>query len=136
MLDINVTAVLAAAIVSTAIATMWYSPHVVGRLWQQSLGNPAQDSADVFPVFTRQFLVGFVLQCVTFFAVAEMLGVVSLLKYQEPLHIVVLFAVGIVAMLAGFAVWERKSLVYVAINGLYTAVSLCVGGSIILYWPW
>jgi len=131
MEHINYFAVLAAATSAFVIGGLWYSPLMFHRTWAAVNGLTG---ADLEGGAARIFAVSFALELIMAFNLAAFLGApdttvawgatagaLAGLGWVAP-------AIGVVAL------FERRSITYVAINGGYAAVSLAVMGAILGAW--
>lgn len=128
---INYLAVIAAALSTFVIGGLWYSPLLFHRAWAATNGF---SDADLKGGEGRIFGVAFVLALLMAVNLAAFLG--------EPGTTVAwgatagaLAGLGWVApAIATIALFERRSLTYIAINGGYFAVAFIVMGAILGAW--
>jgi hypothetical protein len=127
---LNLWAILVAALSAFLIGGAWYSPALLGGAWKDANGFGA-DGPGAGP---RVFVVGFVLSLVMAVNLAMFLN--------DPKTTVAwgatagfLAGFGWVAMGMGIvALFERRSLKYVLINGGYLTVALTAMGAILGAW--
>jgi hypothetical protein len=127
---LNLWAILVAALSAFLIGGAWYSPALLGGAWKDANGFGA-DEPGAGP---RVFVVGFVLSLVMAVNLAMFLN--------DPKTTVAwgatagfLAGFGWVAMGMGIvALFERRSLKYVLINGGYLTVALTAMGAILGAW--
>lgn len=127
--SLNLLAILAAAVSAFVIGGLWYSPALLGGAWKKANGflEDVHGGAKVF-------VIGFVLSLVMAANLAMFLN--------DPKTTAAWGATA--GFLAGFgwaamglaivAVFERRSLNYVLINGGYLTVALTVMGAILGAW--
>ena len=127
---LNFGAILVAALSAFLIGGAWYSPALLGGAWRSANGF-VSDGPGAGP---RVFVVGFVLSLVMAVNLAMFLN--------DPKTTVAwgatagfLAGFGWVAMGMGIvALFERRSLKYVLINGGYLTVALTAMGAILGAW--
>ncbi len=129
--QVNLLAVLAAAITTMAIGSLWYSKLLFGNVWMKLNGfkedNPPGNVA-------RTMIITFILSLVMSFNLAAFLA--------DPSTDVVfgmtagfLAGFGWVALsIAVIAMFEQRSFAYIAINAGYWVVSFTAMGAILGSW--
>lgn len=137
MIEVNLIAIIAATVVTMAIATIWYSPSVFGKQWMKDAGITEDDIAAQKKGMWKRFLAAFVAQFIVLYILAHLLVIAdafdgSTTAIGASIWVTILVA----ATSMGAVIWEKKSLRYLFINVGYTAVTLIGGGTIIFYWPW
>jgi len=127
---LNVWAVLAAAISAFVIGGLWYSPVLLGSAWKRANGFAADPPA----AGPKGFAIAFLLS----------LGMaINLAMFLNAPGTTLAFG-AMAGFLAGFgwvalgfgivAIFERRPLSYVLVNGGYMAVALTVMGAILGGW--
>ena len=131
MATLNVWAVLGAAVAAMALAALWFSPPVFGKVWMRVNGF----NADAPPkASTGGLLVVFVLTLVMSANLAMFLNdPKTTLTWGATAGFLAGF--GWVAMAFAIAsVFEKRSIAYVLVNGGYFVVALVVMGAILGGW--
>ena len=129
--QINLLAVLAAAIATMIIGAAWYSKLLFGNIWMKASGLKEDDPPGNV---ARTMTLAFILSLVMSFNLAVFLA--------DPSTDVVwgmtagfLAGFGWVALsLAVIAMFERRSFAYMAVNGGYWVVSFVAMGAILGAW--
>lgn len=130
-MDINVMAAVAAAISTFVIGGIWYSPLLFHKAWASTNGFT---EADLKGGEARIFGIAFVLALVMAFNLAAFLGTPDT-DTAWGATAGALTGLGWVApAIATIALFERRSLSYILINGGYFAVAFIVMGAILGAW--
>lgn len=132
MEQINLLAVLAAAMANFAIGGLWYSPYLFGNAWKRANAFDDSDLARGSPRVI--FGVAFVLCLVMAANLAAFLGGAEV---TPGFAIAASLAAGLGWAAAGLgvvALFERRSVAYILINGGYLTVSFVAMGLIIALW--
>jgi len=131
MRTINVWAILVAAIVAFVLGALWYSPQLFGKAWKRANGFGASEP----PKATGQMmLLAFVLTLVMSANLAMFLNdPKTTLAWGATAGFLAGF--GWVAMGMGIvAIFERRPVSYVLVNGGFLTVALVVMGAILGGW--
>ena len=128
---LNYWAVLVAAISAFALGGLWYSPLLFVGAWKRANGFQANEPPPATP---KMFAISFVLSLVMAFNLAMFLNDPKTnLAWGATAGFLAGF--GWVAMGLGIvALFERRSLQYVLINGGYLTLALTVMGVILGGW--
>jgi hypothetical protein len=130
--EINYLAAIAAAVSTFVIGGLWYSPLLFHRAWVHANGFTEADLAKGGAATI--FGVAFVLALLMAFNLAAFLGAPDT-TVAWGAAAGALTGLGWVApAIATIALFERRSLAYIAINGGYFAVAFTVMGLIIGAW--
>ena len=130
-MDINVMAAVAAAISTFVIGGIWYSPLLFHKAWASTNGFT---EADLKGGEARIFGIAFILALVMAFNLAAFLGTPDT-DTAWGATAGALTGLGWVApAIATIALFERRSLSYILINGGYFAVAFIVMGAILGAW--
>jgi hypothetical protein len=132
MPEINWLAVIAAAAACFAIGGLWYSPILFGRAWMSANGFTDEDLAKgSTPTI---FAIAFVLNLLMAANLAAFLaGPATTLGFAIGASVAA--GLGWAALgLAVVALFERRRLSYILINGGYLTVSFAVMGLILGLW--
>lgn len=131
MPEINLFAVVAAAISAFVLGGLWYSPFLFGKAWQREAGVTDEMMKNGKPAVI--FGGAFVLTLIASFVFAMFLGPKPGLGFAVGAGA----AAGICWVAAAFGInylFERRSLTLFAINGGYNALLFTVIGLILGLW--
>lgn len=132
MPEINIWAVLAAAVASFFLGGLWYSPMLFGRTWQREAGlSDAQIANGNMPLI---FGGAFVLSLLAAWMFAVFLGPRPTMEQGLMYG----FSAGLFWVTASFGInylFERKSLKLFAINAGYHTLQFTLIGLILALWP-
>ena len=132
MENVNYLAAVVAAVSTFVIGGLWYSPLLFHRAWAHANGFSEADLAKGGA--GRIFGIAFVLALVMAFNLAAFLGAPDT-TVAWGATAGALTGLGWVApAIATIALFERRSLAYIAINGGYFAVAFTVMGAILGAW--
>jgi hypothetical protein len=131
---INEVAVLVSAILAVAVESIWYSPLLFGTVWKKSasLVSYVEDVSSLHMV--RTTILQVLLYGVFYSAVVFILDAWS--ETHTFIDGVTLVYMCIFVFLGSVALREHRAYSYMLVHGGYTAIMLCGGVSIIMYWPW
>lgn len=128
---VNWLAVLASAASAFVLGALWYSPVMFGKAWMRASGvTQEQTESGAAKVFTIAFVLEFAMAAnlamflndpgttVSWGATAGFLAGVGWIA----------FGIGVIAL------FERRSLAYILVNGGYMGVSLTIMGAILGAW--
>ena len=130
-MDINILAVLAAAVSAFALGGVWYSPALFGKRWQEAVGLSDEEIAAANPAV--KFGLAFVLALVVAFVFAIFLGPEPALPFAAGAGL----AAGLCWVATSFGInylFEQKSLELFLINAGYHTVQFTVIGIILGLW--
>lgn len=128
MTDINLWAVLVAAASSFALGGLWYSPALLGHIWNRENGSKEQQG---HPAIV--FVVSFLLSLLAAFAFAVWLGPVPALSHAITQG----FVAGLCFVAASFGInyqFAQRSLVLWAIDGGYHTAQFTLFGVVLGLW--
>ncbi|MCK7594390.1 DUF1761 domain-containing protein [Pseudomarimonas salicorniae] len=132
MPELNLWAVLVAALASFLLGGLWYSPLLFAKAWQREAGlsDEQLQSANMGMIFG----LAFVLCLIASFVFALFLGP----RPPLALGLGAGFAAGLCWVSASFGVnylFERKSLKLFLINGGYHTLQFTLIGLVLALWP-
>ncbi len=130
-MDINILAVVAAALSAFALGGLWYSPILFGKKWQALAGLSDEDLQASNPVV--KLGLAFVLALVAAFVFAAFLGPAPALPFATSAG----FAAGLGWVATSFGInylFEQKSMGLFLINGGYHTVQFTLIGAILGLW--
>ena len=131
-IQINHIAVFVCAVMSLVIGGVWWSPLLFAKSWQQENGLSDEQLAKANPV--KNFGLSFVLAWIMSYNLAFFLGTPDT-TWQWGLAAGLLTGVGwVAAMFIVIALFEMRSVKYIAINVGYIIVYFAVIGLILGIW--
>jgi len=128
--DMELLAILLAALAYTILGFIWYSPYLFGGAWQKLTGIKKMKStpATVLLAFLYALVMAYVLS--------------SLIEYMGASTLVSGISVGLVAWLGfiatitmGQVIWERRPAELYLLNNAYNLIALSMMGGILAIWP-
>lgn len=131
MQNLNIWAILAAALSAFVLGGLWYSPLLLGGLWKKANGFAANQPE---PPTAKTFMITFVISLVMAFNLAMFLNdAKTTVVWGATAGFLAGF--GWVAMgIAIVSLFERKPWSYVLVNGGYLNVALVLMGTILGGW--
>lgn len=131
-MDINVWAVVAAALANFVIGGLWYSPALFGGIWMKANGFTEDDlkrgsaavifgASFVFCLLMAANLAAFLAGPETTFRFGTLAGLAAGLGWAA-------LGLGVVAL------FERRSWTYILVNGGYLTVAFTAMGAILGAW--
>lgn len=131
-LDINLWAVLAAALANFVIGGMWYSPALFGKVWMRANGFTESDleGGSAARIFGLAFVFCLLMA-------ANLAGFLSGPETTLGFAVAAAIAAGLGWAALGLAVvalFERRPWSYILVNGGYLTVSFAVMGLILGAW--
>lgn len=131
-IQINHIAVFVCAVMSLVIGALWWSPLLFAKSWQHENGLSDEQLAKANPV--KNFGISFLLAWIMSYNLAFFLGAPDT-TWQWGLAAGLLTGVGwVAAMFIVIALFEMRSLKYIAINVGYIIVYFAVIGFILGIW--
>lgn len=131
-IQINHLAVVLSAVMSLVIGALWYSPVLFAQQWQTAGGVSDEQLAKANPL--KIFGITFLLALIMSYNLAFFLGTPDT-TWQWGLAVGLLTGIGwVAAMFTVIALFEHRSLKYIAINAGYIIVYFAVIGTIIGAW--
>jgi hypothetical protein len=129
---INHIAVLVCAVTSLIIGGLWYSPVLFAKAWQRENGLTDEQVAEANPV--KIFGLTFLLAWLMSYNLAFFLGAPGT-TWQWGVIAGLLTGIGwVAAMFIVVALFERRSLTYIAINCGYIVIYFAAIGFILGIW--
>jgi len=133
--DVNLLAVVVAAVVGMAIGMFWYSPAFLGKAWIKASGMSKGDMKKGKKGMGGKMLLGFISTFVMAYALAILIGVVGASTFSGGITAGLFAGIGFIAtLLVGNVIWEGKPWNLYFINTFYWLVVLGVEGAIIASW--
>ncbi|MDA8596894.1 DUF1761 domain-containing protein [Candidatus Pacebacteria bacterium] len=132
---VNEWAVIGTAIFMVAVAMIWYSEHLFQKPWLRSVGLTTAKIDDASPHMMRNFLLTLSSYLVAVFLIANAIGFGQVAGMSVQ-YIALGLTAGFAALLAGFVVWEQRSLTYYLITVGFVSVFIIGSSFLLYYWPW
>lgn len=128
-------AVLGTASFMMALATVWYSPMLFGKIWMKETGL-TEEKIQAAEVHMIKHMI------LTFVSYTIMLGLLAyFLAYVPLLSVTAIQAVGMISLFVaasavGPTLFEGRSLQYYAIRVGFYVLFIMLGTFILEFWPW
>lgn len=129
MYDVNIGAVLVAAIANIVLGTIWYSSSLFGKVWMKhSHINPSKGH------MKAAYIGGFVTSFVTAFVLLYLFQYFGVGQMAEASFLAFVFWLGFYATTGlGSVLWEKKPVRLYLVHAGYSLVSLQVMSSILFF---
>lgn len=134
MTQINLLAVLVAAIAATVVGFLWYGPFF-GKPWSKLMGFTPEKMAAAKKSMTMAYVVNFIAAIIMAFVLASSISARPFLNIGGGLWLAFWIWLGFIAtVLLAPVLWEKKPMSLYWINSLYYLVSLWVMSMILIAW--
>ncbi len=134
LLDVNLLAVLVAAVLQMALGFLWYSPMLFGNTWMKLAGIKT-DPKKVKAEMPKSAFFGFLTALVMVFILAQVVGYTQAKTLVDGVMSGFWMWLGFVAtVMAGIVLWEGKPFKLYALNVGYYLVTLVISGAILALW--
>lgn len=128
-------AVVGTALFMIAIATLWYSPYLFQKQWMKAVGLTESDIENGESLTKRNIVITFVSYVIAVFLIAVAIGYAEI--FGLPVQKVAIgLTIGFAALVAGFVVWEQRTLTYYLITVGFSSVFIIGSTCLLFYWPW
>lgn len=128
-------AVLGTACFMLALATIWYSPLLFGKVWMRETKMTQEMLEKAQPDNWKHMLVTFVSYVVMLGLLAVMVVYAPLLGLT-PLCAAGLLSLFVVAGVVPTTLFEGRSFRYFAIQAGFSVLFIVLGTLMLQYWPW
>lgn len=129
-LDMNLWAVLVAAVATVILGSIWYSPPVFGTAWMKLAGVKEKDMKK--EGMWKRYLVLFVGQIVMSFILANLANAVPVVSAAEGALLGIMVWLGFVATISmGSVLWENKPIKLYCLNNTYNIIQFALMGAIL-----
>ena len=129
--QINLWAVLVAALVTMGIGALWYSPALFGKIWMRANGFSGNEPGGNM---ARTMIIAFILSLIMSLNLAAFLADPGT-NVRWGMTAGFLAGFGWVTLsIAVISLFERRSFAYMAVNGGYWVVSFIAMGAILGAW--
>lgn len=134
--DVNLWAVLVAAISQFVIGMLWYSPALFGNAWMKLAGISKADMEKAKKKgMAGEMIAGFIGSIVTAFVLAIVLPVFGASDWQSALQALFWLWLGFLGVASmGMVLWEGKPVQLWFLNNAYHFVTLYVMALVLVYW--
>ncbi|MBT3412751.1 MAG: DUF1761 domain-containing protein [Candidatus Jacksonbacteria bacterium] len=131
--DINLWAVLAAAVLHMVIGAFWYSPVVFGKTWMALTGKTMEDAKNANQ--TKNYIISLVSAVVLAYVLAHFVQYLNAATFVSGLQVGLWIGIGFVAT-TGLAhyLWEGRPHKLYLLNTVYSILSLALMGGILAIW--
>lgn len=130
--DLNWWAVLLSAVASAVLGTLWYSDILFGKKWRDLMGWSGENlSAMKSGGMSKVYALNFIFDLLTAFALWNIGTPLCLSWTCLNIFAIIAWLGFMLPILAGSALWERKSWALLAINAGYRLVAILVMAGII-----
>ncbi len=131
-MDVNLVAVLVAAIAGFVVGGLWYSPKMCGPMWMKLLGWSKEEAEKAKKDGSKAMVAGFGTQLVTAYVFAYVLNMFAVSTPAEAIRVAIIMWVGFTfATQIGGVLWERKPFKLFVLNAGYSIVALSVMGVVL-----
>ena len=136
MADVNLLAVLVAAIAATGVGMFWYSPAGFGKAWMR-LSGLSQEKMNQMKNkgMGKTYTINFIATLVMAYVLANFVGVWGAVGVAGAFSIAFWVWLGFIAtVMLGSVLWEGKPTKLYVINISFYLVSLFLMALILVYW--
>ncbi|OGK15699.1 hypothetical protein A2862_03005 [Candidatus Roizmanbacteria bacterium RIFCSPHIGHO2_01_FULL_38_41] len=131
--NINLVAVLIAAVISMVIGYIWYSQGVFGKDWMKMMG--LKESAMKGDMAKKSMMAGFVAELLTAYILAHLINILGVITVPEALQLGFWLWLGFRATLEiGNQLWGGHPMKMFYINSGYRLVSMLAMATILTTW--
>ena len=134
--NVNIVAVLVAAVVSTILGALWYGP-LFGRTWMRLSGlGKAKPNQMKKKGMGKSYFLNFIATLVTAYVLAVFVVLAGATTIGTGVIVGFWVWLGFVATLTlGSVLWEGKSVNLYWLNNAYGLINLAVMAAILAVWP-
>ncbi len=135
MIEVNLLGVLIAALASTLLGIIWYSPALFGKHWMKwSEMEIDLLDAERERTMTQAYTLNFFTQVVIAYVFAELFKLIHITTFTGALSIVLFVWIGFVLTTSlGSIIWEEKSTRLFILHNIYNVLSFLLMAIIILF---
>ncbi len=131
--DINLTAVLIAAIISFAFGALWYSPILFIKTWMKLTNTKESDCKNA----GKTMIYGFIINLIRTYILALVITIMNVTTVSEVMIIAILLWLAMsVPIETNGVLWERKPINLFWLNSIYFLITTWITASILVTWPW
>ena len=134
--NVNLLAVVAAAVASMVIGFLWYSPFLFGKMWMELSGmSKAKLGKEKSKGMMPSYLATFVGSLVTGYVLAHVISYTQSATIMDGAVAGFWLWLGFVATVSlGMVLWEGKPIKLYILKNAHQLVSLMVMGAILATW--
>jgi len=128
--DVNLVAVLIAAVAAFVVGSLWYSPFLFGNVWMKLAGVKKSKKAKLMWLRFLIYLVGMLVMA---FVLAHFLVFAAAVTYVEALITAFWLWLGFIAPITiGGMLWENKSIKLFVLNNAYNLIALGIMACVLI----
>lgn len=132
--NVNIFAVIVAAIAAFVVGMIWYSPAVMGKKYMKVVGKTEKEMKKEMEGSKGSMIQGFIMSLIMAYVLAYTFGLVGVNTILDAVQGAFWLWLGFVAIvLYGAVIWEKKSMDWFIISAGNYLVSILVMG-IVLVW--
>lgn len=132
-MDINIIAILVAAVVGFGIGWAWYSNFLFGKLWRREMGIP--DGGVSMEGMGKTMTLGFIATLVMAYVLENMIIATTASTVSAALVLGAWLWAGFVAtIMLGGVLWEKKSWKLYGINAVHYLVVILAMTAVLTMW--
>jgi hypothetical protein len=135
-ININLVAVIVAAVMNMIVGAVWYSPVLFGNQWMRIIGISKKRLDKIKKRgMGKVYLIAFIGTFVMSYVLAMIVGYSGAFSFREGMEVGLWLGIGLIApSMLGSVLWERRPVKLYLINVGYYFVSLSIAGGIIAVW--
>jgi len=133
-ITVNYLAVLVGAVVAMAIGALWYSPKIFGNMWIRESGlSPEALAANKAKGMGKAYTLSFIFTLLSVYVLAHFVALLSVTSLAGVVELVFWIWLGFsLPVFVGAALWEGRSVKYIAVNALQQLIALGAAGKILI----
>jgi len=132
-IEVNILAVIAAAIISVVTGIFWYSPALFGKVWTQSIGKPIEELKKSNKI--KIYILNIAATLLMAYVLAIFIGYLNITTVAGGLQIGFWIWLGfVIPVNAGAYLWESRPLKLYLINNGYHLVAMLLMGAVLAIW--
>lgn len=129
MFEVNLWAVIIAAVAANLVGFAWYSNWLFGRPWRRAMGLSEEHMAEQKAKKNMAGIFAFsaVADLITAYVVANLLNLFLVFSLNDASQLAIWLWLGLMMpIMVGGLLWENKSWKLLAINGSYRLAALLI----------
>lgn len=132
--DVNLVAVLVAAIATMIVGSIWYGP-LFGKTWMRLSGMTKDDQKKMKMTAMRAMIMGFVVALITAYIIGVIVGLANASTIGKGAMVGFWVWLGIgMPIHAGVYLWEGKPLNLFILNTIQYLITIVISASILAIW--
>lgn len=136
--EVNLLAVLVAAVASMVISALWYSPLLFGKLWMRLSGIDMKKISKMKKKgkVGRSYFWAFIATLLTSYVLAHFVRYVTASTFADGAQLAFWLWLGFVApLLLGSVLWKGEPFKLFVLNAAHHLIALVVAAGILAIWP-